>query len=204
MDTFQPRQPDQHTGADVGRFSNVQICAFSLWTLGGASMPQDLEDVTAKCFELAPARFSWKKHPYPNLETAWAAMRHDGKGGEAPLVRGSKRIGWLLTTAGIEWVKDKQHMFPADAIGRASVVLRRGQAATLKALGSHDAFTKWTTGAGPLRIYEIADSVQLTADAPKTIIAQRIDELSNIAHMGSLTEMLRFLEWLKMQLEEAY
>ena len=203
MATGQPNLPNPPNETVTGRLSNAHICAYALWVLGGASEPQDLEDVTAKCFELAPERFSWRKHSYPNLETAWAAMRHDGKGGEAPLVKGGKRVGWLLTADGIQWVNDNLAMFDVEGEERGHMILRRDQVAALKALEFHPAYLKWSNGEEDVKIYEIADAVQLTADAPKAIVSQRIDELGNMARIARTIDTLRFLEWLQVQLVEA-
>ena len=168
-------------------------------------MPQDTEDVAAKCFDLAPNRFSWRKYPYPNLESTGVALRDGKKQKNGALINGSSRIGWLLSPAGVDWAQNQDPLLaPADT-GTPRLALRREQAAAIDSIRSHTTFKVWQTDANNfVSLYETADAVRLTADAPRVIIAQRIDELSNIARMAGLQEMLEFLSWLKMSADRAY
>jgi hypothetical protein len=62
----------------------------------------------------------------------------------------------------------------------------------------------WTNIKGDVGLFEIADAVQLSADAPRRIVSQRILELSNMAKLSGQQELLEYLAWLTSQLDKAH
>ena len=182
----------------IKQLSNFKIAVLALWNIGGATSPQHPEDVAAKCFEFLPSRFCWRRYPqYPNLETAASALRDAKKSKNGALVSGSNRRGWLLSAPGLEWVLEAQHcLLSADKISTTHV-LRREDMSELNALRSHKAFSAWQAQSNAIQIYQVADAVRLTADAPQEIIRQRIDELYNKARLADIPELQEYLKWLR-------
>jgi len=186
------------------RLSNPQICALALWALGGATSPQDTEDVAVKCFELAPSRFSWKAYPYPSLEAAGVGLRDGKKPKHGALFSGFSRSGWLLTSSGIEWAQEAQHLLVSAKQTVGALGIRLSESAALNELRSHTMSRAWTNIKGDVGLFEIADAVQLSADAPRRIVSQRILELSNMAKLSGQQELLEYLAWLTSQLDKAH
>ena len=131
----QSRPPDSSGQPDHSRLSNVQVCVISLWILGGATTPQDTEDVAAKCFDLAPNRFSWRKYPYPNLESTGVALRDGKKQKNGSLINGNSRIGWLLSAAGVDWARKRNLLLAPTGTVTPRLALRREEAAARSVLG---------------------------------------------------------------------
>lgn len=110
--------------------SNTDIVLVVLANLGGVTRAVDVEDVAEAAWQAVPARFSWPRHQqYPDLDsvdvTLRAAKKNDG------LVTGSKRQGWMLTSAGVDRVdfcQDEVEAFVASAgnAGRAENRRERG------------------------------------------------------------------------------
>ena len=188
---------------DINRLSNVKVAALALWSLGGATHPQHQEDVASKCFDLAPSRFSWSRYPkYPNLETAAIALRDAKKEKNGALVKGSNLDGFLLTPSGVEWAQTSQHLLPDAGAMSTNSALRQEDVAALNSLRFHKTFESWQRQDNDVETYQIADAVQLTADAPRRIILQRIDQLANSAHLAGLDDLRRYITWLRANLEK--
>ena len=93
---------------NADNLSNIDIVVYALYLLGGWYERVHTEDIALKCFELAPSKFSWIKHPkYPDLSSAYdslrtAKKRHYGLvNGESERKRDANRIGgWQRDHAG--------------------------------------------------------------------------------------------------------
>ena len=182
----------------IGELPNYKIAVLALWDIGGATNPQHPEDVAAKCYELAPGRFSWTKYPkFPNAETAAVALRDAKKSKNGALTRGNNKSGWLLTANGIRWAQEAQRSLLLVQSGIHTPALRREDYSELNALQSHKLFASWKAQTDNVQIYQVADAVRLTADAPHKVIGWRIDQLLNKAQIAELPELQEYLRWLR-------
>lgn len=89
--------------------ANHEIVTIAVYLLGGDARRIDTEDVAKKANDLAPGRFTWRKYQDQiNIDTVrkrlWDATRPD-KGG---FLKGTERLGWILTTAGLQFAKDHE------------------------------------------------------------------------------------------------
>lgn len=116
----------------------------------------DTEDVALKVHELAPGRFSWRKHPDQiNLELVRVALSDARKPESGSLVAGKGRSGWSLTTAGQRWAEEHAtRLLNADlTLERAertagSVDERRWQRERARLLTT-DAWQAWAVESDP-------------------------------------------------------
>ena len=186
----------------VDRLTNWQIAAIALYSLGGATARQHQEDVAVKCFELASRRFSWKRHDYPDIDRVGVALRDGKKVKNGALITGDKRVGWLLTPAGIDWSRDRMNLSVGDS-DRALTAISAADERELRRLREHRLFGDWQTGSDMISVFLAADAVGLPADAPAHAIARRIAELEGAVRTSGQKEMEGFLEWLKRSLSAA-
>ena len=70
----------------------------ALLRLGGDGRVVDLEDIAVEAYKLAPDRFRWRRHDYPNLELVRVTLSDANKRG--PLVLYDRK-GRKLTVEGI-------------------------------------------------------------------------------------------------------
>ena len=183
---------------EIGELPNYKIAVLALWDIGGATNPQHPEDVAAKCYELAPGRFSWTRYPqYPNAETAAMSLRHAKRSKNGALAGGNNKTGWLLTANGIRWAQEAQRSLLLVKNGIHIPALRREDTLELNALQSHKLFSCWKAQTDNVQIYQVADAVRLTADAPHEVIGRRIDQLLNKAQIAELPELQEYLRWLR-------
>ena len=176
--------------------TNPQVAVLALYSLGGATARQHQEDVAVKCYELAPRRFSWERHDYPDIDRAGGALRDGKKAKNGALVTGDKRIGWLLTPAGIDWARERAQLTGGSKAKGASV-LSAADDRELKQLREHRLFREWRTGSDHVSIFETADAVALPADIDADAIIRRIQQLEGAARAGQRTDLEGFLKWLR-------
>jgi hypothetical protein len=191
------------TSSPKGRLANWQIVALALWQLGGSTIRQATEDVAVSAWKLAPERFSWERYTqYPNLDTARVALSDAKKRKYGTLVDGDQERGWLLTSAGVAWAKN-QGSTPGATSKLGPSALRSNNASALSAIEASRVFQSWATGEREFDVYELADAIQLPADAPRALIASRVDQLLNAATLADLTKHKEFLTWLKGRIGKA-
>src|SRR5687767_12516037 len=92
--------------------TNVDIVVYALAILRGAERTVHSEDIAAKCYELAPSRFSWRLAAYrdkgwPDKYIVKTALE-DAKKEHSALVEGAYTLdtakdGWRLTPKGASW-----------------------------------------------------------------------------------------------------
>ncbi len=181
------------------RLSNPQIAALALYLLGGATARQHQEDVAVKCYELAPRRFGWERHEYPDIDRVGTGLRDAKKPRNGALTTGDKRAGWLLTPEGIDWAAEHGGL-ASDGVASGASVLGAAEDRELRQLKSHRLFEAWRAGGEAVTVFQAADAVGLPADAPVPSVARRIDELAGAARAGKRQELEGFLGWLKASL----
>ena len=189
------------TVPSVDRLTNWQIAALALYSLGGATARKHQEDVAVKCYELAPRRFSWERHDYPDIDRAGVALRDGKKIKNGALVTGDKRIGWLLTPAGIDWVRGQVPLAGSSTEGVSGLSITDNR--ELENLRLHRLFDEWRADNPIVSIFQIADVLGLPADAPSHSIDRRIAVLEGAARAGKRHELEEFLAWLKANLDTA-
>ena len=131
------------------------------------------------------------------------ALRHAKRESNGALASGNNSEGWLLTASRLKWAEDAQQLLPNAGGIQASSALRLEDASDLQSTQAHKTFEAWRTRTDPIPMYEIADAVRLTADAPRGIVRQRIDELSNKAQLAGLYDLKEYLEWLRANVSKA-
>ena len=186
----------------LDRLTNWQIAALALYALGGATARQHQEDVAVKCHELAPRRFGWERYEYPDIDRAGIALRTAKGAKTGAFVTGDKRAGWLLTPDGIDWASGNIHLASDGKAGGASV-LGAAEDRELRKLREHRLFGEWQSGGDIVSVFQAADAIGLTADAPDHAIARRITELEGAARAAGRQELEGFLGWLRASLSAA-
>ena len=112
------------------------------------------------------------------------------------LVTGDKRVGWLLTPAGIDWARERTQLI-GDSTAKGTSVLSVADDRELRRLRQHRLFGEWQAGSDSIPAFRAADAVGLPADAPAQAIARRITELQGAARAGQQQDVEGFLKWLR-------
>ena len=84
-----------------------ELVTLALYVLGGGAQVVDTEDVAMQAQRIAPGRFAWRKYADQiNLELVRVALSDASKRANGPLVRGTGKSGWSLTTKGQQWAAE--------------------------------------------------------------------------------------------------
>ncbi len=87
-------------------FSKPELVTIAVALLGGDTMHVDREDVALKVNDIAPGRFNWRKYPERiDLDAVGGTLRTAKKPQNGGLVVGNNTKGWMLSPAGLKWVK---------------------------------------------------------------------------------------------------
>mgnify|MGYP001766976569 CR=1 FL=1 len=87
--------------------TNFQLVTLAVYYLGGETKAIDIEDIAVQASEISPEKFSWKKYPQMIDKSVVQYALKDAsipKNGP-PLLSGSVKHGYLLTSVGLEWAK---------------------------------------------------------------------------------------------------
>ena len=90
----------------IGDFSNPELVTVTVSLLGGDVEYVDREDIAIRVNDVAPGRFNWRKYPERiDLDAVGGALRNAKKPQNGGLLVGNNTRGWMLSPAGLEWIK---------------------------------------------------------------------------------------------------
>ena len=87
-------------------FSKPELVTIAVALLGGDTMHVDREDIAIKVNDMAPGRFNWRKYPeHIDLDAVGGELRNAKKSQNGGLIVGNNTKGWMLSPAGLKWIK---------------------------------------------------------------------------------------------------
>lgn len=129
--------------------SNHEIVTLAVYLLGGDSAYVDTEDVAVKANEIAPGRFTWRKHrDQINLELIRVYLSEAKKPKRGRYLIGSGNEGWMLTEKGLAFSRSRVRELKAVDLSRRPLTqkerqwLRRERGRML----AENAFVKFQSG----------------------------------------------------------
>ncbi len=191
--------------------ANRELVVYALYLLGGDSNPVHTEDIALKCFELFPASFSWVKHSqYPDKDIVRVALTDarkttngsfvEGRSGEkrglsAKTKRQPIEDGWMLTTAGVRWIRDNQGKL-AQVVDSGQVKAHRQRLLKqLKRVRDHSLFGIYLENPGRFSpsIGAIADLLRCRVDADAQVWQERLDKVYRQAMAAEQIDVCDFI-----------
>jgi hypothetical protein len=86
--------------------SNPELVTIAVALLGGDIEYVDREDIAIEVSGIAPGRFNWRRYPERiDLDAVGVALRDAKKPKNGGLLVGSNARGWMLSPAGLKWVR---------------------------------------------------------------------------------------------------
>jgi hypothetical protein len=177
---------------------------------GGTSKRVHTEDVTLRCFNLAPDAFSWLKHRgYPDKEVArkdlvrlrdgqYGEMLVDGRAGVTRVEDDGAAIsdGWKLTEAGTKWIIANQSRLESQLGVRIAKTTRQEAMKALDRIRKHKSYAEFAQQRGKFvpQLGELAAMLRCRVDAEDRVWASRFASLRNQAQLAGESEILDFLE----------
>lgn len=182
--------------------NDKDIVIYALYILGGCQKRVHTEDIALKCYEIAPARFSWTKYPqYPDIQPVRFALEKC-----KPLVVGSSErklpttiTGWRLTNEGIQWIKMNLNRIEKQLSKKQSPTERLVDNRRIKTLINSKAFIKYLAEGEKAEIShaEFAESLVCTVNTNSDIVSERIEQLYAAADLLNQEKVKQYLDFYR-------
>lgn len=185
--------------------SNVDIVVYVLTMLGGAERTVYSEDIAAKCFEVAPSRFSWRLPAYrdkgwPDKYIVKTALEDAKKDEYGALVEGAYALdtakdGWRLTPKGARWLKESHGRVEKEIGLERPPIPKKDVERFKKQIEGQPLFKRFlkTRELSESTIYEITDMLNCSPDAPRDLIARKFSRLQAMAELVKNEDVVEFL-----------
>ena len=178
---------------------NPEIIPFALYELGGAGRFIDVEDIFLRCFEVAPERFRWRKHPIANYKTLSKALR-DFEGRHSKLLlKTEDGLSRQLSKEGIDWVNARLELF-REVLSRPGTnpPTRRREQKLLNEFSSHRLVRAFEKGhSEDLQKYEVADLLLCAPDSPTDVWEERLETYRSAATAARRPNLVEFLDFVR-------
>ena len=160
------------------------LVTLALYLAGGEGRFVDTEDVAIKSDEIAPGRFSWRKHPDQiNLELVRVFLSDAKKLEKGGLVTGTGRKGWTLTPVGLKWVKEdgsnilEKGAFAQKRAEKAGSVDSVRRSRELQRIKLSDAWFKWSGGSKSISPQEANEVFRIDSYSKGDMLKLKIERL---------------------------
>ena len=185
--------------------SNVDIVSYVLAILGGTERSVFSEDIAARCYELAPARFSWRHEEYrkkgwPDKYITKTALEDAKKPEYGSLVEGGYALdlakdGWRLTLAGVKWFQENSKRIASALNVRASSLPKKQAERFSRQVRGQPLFKKFlsTRAVEATSIYQFTDMLNCSPDAAPDVLRAKFQRLRALAELVEDGEISNFL-----------
>jgi len=197
--------------AEAKELTNVDVVIYVLAVLGGADHTIYSEDVAASCYDLAPAKFSWRlpkyrKKGWPDkyiVKTALEDAKKDEYGAcvEGSYALDSTKDGWRLTPKGATWFKANATRIEQELRSKPEKTSVPGldKKRFLRTLQSQPLYKNFVT-TGNLNNasrYEFTDMLNCSPDASQDMIISKYNRVRATAELVGTEDVIRFLDACK-------
>jgi len=180
------------------RIDNPDIIPIALDELGGAGRFVDVEDLFMRCYEIAPARFGWRKHKIPNYKILSKALRDFEEKYPDLLIKTPDGLKRQLSAEGIKWLRQKKPRY-RKLLGSSvkPPPSRRPSQRILNELSENQLFVSYTNGEDfNLDKFSVADLLLCSPDSPTSIWKERLETFRSSAEDSNRKDLVRFLDAL--------
>jgi len=177
---------------------NWELFVWSLYQLGGADHFVDIEDVSLRCFDIAPARFSWRtRADLPDFKKTAKALQEAEARWPKLLVKTGDSFGRRLTVEGQEWISANSPRLKVQFESGAPVPEPRTRPTSrlLAEIERTDLFRAWEkTRKLPDEKWQMAELLHCSPDSCADIWTARMETARATAKSANNERVLHFLE----------
>jgi hypothetical protein len=174
------------------RLGLVDYSLAALLRLGGDTAFIDLEDVAVEAHRLAPDRFRWRRHDFPNLDLVRITLSDANKGSARMVLY--DRSGRKLTVDGIHRAELALRTIDDGTATREDDTLRRQSLSEIARMESHPAYERWQQGGmAAVDAVDLADLVRCAISTPIILFRDRLRGSQSEAAHWHRDSLARFL-----------
>lgn len=183
------------------KVSQREVVCLAVYLCGGNTKFVDTEDIAIKADEIAPGRFSWKKHPERiDKEVVRTYLSDLKKEKYGSLLDGTGKRGWILSAAGIEWMTHNFERLGAADLSWNHNESKSGSIDSMRAsreekrLKSLPAWIQWQEGEG-VSISHAREVFRMDSYSDPEISKRKIGRLKQMFERDlSIMKFLNFTE----------
>jgi hypothetical protein len=177
--------------------ANWEAFLWALYKLGGSDQFVDIEEVSLKCFEIAPARFGWRTRPdLPDYKKCAKALQEAERRRPPMLVKSGDTFARQLSADGQQWIAMSKKRLSAilETDLHVPEPKRRPSSRLLSEIESSEPFREWlrtrqVTG----EKWRVADMLRCSPDSSPTTWKDRLESAKGVAYSAERTDLLDFL-----------
>ncbi len=181
------------------RIDNPEIIPLALYELGGSGTFVDVEDIFLHCFKIAPERFRWRKHGYPNYKTLSKALRDFEGSHPSFLIKTADGLSRQLSAEANTWVQQQLPLF--QSVLRkpgANPPTRRRDHRILNEFAGHKLVRSFADGKRPNLVkHEVADLLLCAPDSPAAVWRQRLETYRSATADAARPKLIEFLDYIR-------
>lgn len=179
------------------RVSNSELFVWALYLLGGADRDVDVEEIYLKCFEIAPARLSWRtRSDLPDYKKTAKALQ--SVEADTDFIQRPHKYARRLTKNGIEWVEANYKQLEKH-YGRENVpppeTNRYLQHS--RQIKGHPVWEHFQNKNFENVLHLVADALECSPASPENIWQSRFADLERISKLLNDDEMRNFTEYAR-------
>ena len=179
------------------RVSNSELFVWALYLLGGADRDVDVEEIYLKCFEIAPARLSWRtRSDLPDYKKTAKTLQ--SVEADTNFILRPHKYARRLTQAGIEWVeanfKQLEKHYGRESVPPPETNRFLQQARHIK---GHPVWEQFKSGNYENVLHLVADALECSPASPENIWQSRFADLERISKLFNDSQMSDFTEYAR-------
>ena len=179
------------------RVSNSELFVWALYLLGGADRDVDVEEIYLKCFEIAPARLSWRtRTDLPDYKKTAKALQSVES--DTDFIQRPHKYARRLTNSGIQWVEVNKKQLE-NHYGRNNVpppeTNRYLQQSRL--IKNHEVWQHFKGRNYESVLHLVADALECSPASPENIWQSRFADLERISTLLNDSEIADFAKYAR-------
>jgi hypothetical protein len=190
---------------NASALTNVDIATYALAVLGGAERTVYSEDIAARCYELAPSRFSWRREIYrekgwPDKYVVKTALEDAKKQEYGALVEGVYALdlskdGWRLTAEGAKWFRDNCQHIESTLRVKQPAIPRKDADRFKRQLHQQLLFKEFlkVRKVNAASVYSFTDMLNCSPDASPEVIRMKFRRMKATAELIQDDDISEFL-----------
>lgn len=179
-----------------------EIFLWALYQLGGSAQFVDIEDISVKCFEIAPARFKWRTRDLPDYKKCTKALQVAEKMEPRLLIKTGDSFGRQLTVEGQKWIESNSKRLSRLLESGSPVPepKQRPSARLLAEIERSEPFIQWNQlGIVPPEKWKVAEVLRCSPDSSPSIWSDRLATARAIANSAQKNDVLHFLDQVAVE-----
>ncbi len=187
------------------RANNQDVFIWAVYELGGSDRDVDVEEIYLKCFEIAPARLSWRTRPgIPDYKKASKALQSVEAKTHVGLLLKVNEYKRRLTAEGVRWIETYKPLFESlytKSAVEASAANNNYERIRRDIKGSQ-LWELFIANPVDISLADVAPLLKCSAASPVGVWTQRINDLRRASDVLKDCELNAFADAVEAKVKQ--